>query len=492
MRAPYPCALERTRTKPRAQRPISARDAAHQRLREEAHRYPDLGLEPLDTKAIGGPAREREAALAHAIYDAVMRRWITLEAVLAPHSSRPMETLDSTVRAALLAGAAQLLLLERVPPHAAIHEAVQWTRRAGKPKATGLVNALLRRVSEGLARDEQGRPLLAEGPATAHVGQPDRLPLADGRALQLTRGAFPTDTLGWLERAVGLPRWLVERWAERFGEAAAVEQALHTLCHAPVVLNIAHAAAPVQPPEGQSLTPHERAGLCVLGPAGASPREILRGRGDVWVQDAAAAGALDLLAPWQAGERAAPAAIVDLCAGLGTKTRQLRAMFPEASIHACDTNAARAKGLRRVFGKDERTHVLDIDAVRRQAAGKADLVLLDVPCSNSGVLPRRPEARYRMGGAQLERLTALQRELLLGSKDLLAPGGMVLYSTCSIDDEENGGIVRWAVEEAGFDLLGESMTMPAGLPGQPTSGYRDGGYAALLARAVCQDPVLGR
>ena len=172
----------------------SARSVVHQRLREEAHRYPDLRLEPLDTGTLKGPGAGREAALAHAIYDAVVRRWITLEAVLAPHTSRPIGEMDSTVRAALLAGAAQLLLLDRIPPHAAINEAVNWTRSAGKPKATGLVNAVLRRVSEGVARGEAGWPISIESPAIEHVGKTDRLPLADGRALQLTNEAFPTDT----------------------------------------------------------------------------------------------------------------------------------------------------------------------------------------------------------------------------------------------------------------------------------------------------------
>lgn len=464
----------------------------HYRLREEAHRYPDLGLEPLDTGAIKGPGAGREAALAHAIYDAVMRRWITLEAVIAPHTNRPLGEMDSTVRAALLAGAAQLLLLDRIPPHAAINEAVNWTRSAGKPKATGLVNALLRRVAETVARADEGWPVVLDGPATEHVGKADRLPLHDGRAIQLTRDVFPTETLPWLEQATGNPRWLVERWHARLGEAGAVEQALHTLVQPPVVVNLAHAEGKVDAPEGQTLTAHDRAGLSVLGPAGASPRTILRDRMDVWVQDATSAGALDVLQ----GLETKPNLIVDLCAGLGTKTRQLRAMYPEATILACDTNDARAKGLRRVFAKDERTQVLDIEDVRYEAAGKADLVLLDVPCSNSGVLPRRPEARYRLGtekaSEQLERLTGIQRDLLAQSRAMLAPGGHVVYATCSMDEEENQHITAWACASAGFELLKETSTLPSGLPGQPPTAYRDGGYAALLVAGASETREQGR
>lgn len=452
----------------------------HERLREEAHRYPDLRLEPLDTGALKGPGAGREAALAHAIYDAVVRRWLTLEAVLAPHCSRPVAELDSTVRAALLAGAAQLLLLDRIPPHAAINEAVNWTRNAGKAKATGLVNAVLRRVAEGVVRGDEGWPITLEGPSTEHVGKADRLPLAGGRAIQLTGDVFPTETTPWLVNATGNTSWLVERWTSRLGEAASIEQCLHTLVHPPVIINHAHVNDPVLPPEGQQLLPHEQEGLSVLAPEGASPREILKGRKDVWVQDATSAGALGVLD----GMELKPALIVDLCAGLGTKTRQLRALFPDARILACDTNAARARGLRRVFSNDERTEVMDIEYVRYEAAGKADLVLLDVPCSNSGVLPRRPEARYRLGLEQLDRLVSVQRDLLAQSQAMLAPGGLVVYATCSIDEEENEGLTKWAVASAGFELVREHRVLPAGLPGVSPTGYRDGGYASVLRLAA--------
>lgn len=448
----------------------------HERLREEAHHYPDLKLEPLDTGTIKGPGAGREAALAHAIYDAVMRRWLTLESVLSPHCSRPVAELDSTVRAALLAGAAQLLLLERIPPHAAINEAVNWTRSAGKSKATGLVNAVLRRVAESVSRGEEGWPTTVDGPCIEHVGKADRLPLADGRALLLSAPLFATEPLAWLTSATGVPAWLVQHWRDRFGEAGAIEQALHCLVHPPVVVNHEHASDPLEAPEGTQLLAHDRPGLSVLGPPGASPRLLLKGRKDIWIQDATSAAALDILAE----SDLQPGLIVDLCAGLGTKTRQLRARFPEARILACDTNEVRAKGLRRVFAKDERTEVLAIEDVRYEAAGKADLVLLDVPCSNSGVLPRRPEARYRMGEEQLTRLTGVQRDLLAQSRAMLATDGLVVYATCSIDEEENQALTRWASESADFELLAERSTMPHGLPGEPATGYHDGGYTSLL------------
>lgn len=441
----------------------------HARVRTEVGRFPDLGLEPLATNHLDA----RDAAFAHALYDAVVRRWLTLEHLVAAHADRPVDAIDATVRAALLVGAAQLVFLDRVPPHAALNEAVEWTRAAGKPRATGFVNALLRRIAAAIERDDDGRPRTTE----IEIGAPDRLPLADGRALELAAPLLPEDRDAWLAAATSTPAWLLDRWRAQLGEEAAENLAMHGLVHPPVVLNLRHTASPVEGDldAGQMLTPHESGGMAVLGPPGASPRVLLAARRDAWAQDPTSADALGI-----ASDAPPPALAVDLCAGLGTKTRQLRAVHPAARILACDANAARRKTLARVFADDDRVEVLDIDAVRYEAAGRADLVLLDVPCSNTGVLPRRPEARYRTGDAQLERLAAIQCDLLVQAQAMLAAGGHVIYATCSIDADENEAIAEWARTALGFNLVASRTTLPTGRPGDPPELYRDGGFAALL------------
>jgi 16S rRNA C967 or C1407 C5-methylase (RsmB/RsmF family) len=106
------------------------------------------------------------------------------------------------------------------------------------------------------------------------------------------------------------------------------------------------------------------------------------------------------------------------------------------------------------------------------------LVLLDVPCSNSGVLARRVEAALRWSEAQTNRLAELQRHLLTQGRGLLAPGGWLVYSTCSIDRAENQEQVAWAAAHLGLDVIAEEATLPAGVPGEGV--YRDGSFWCVM------------
>ena len=177
-----------------------------------------------------------------------------------------------------------------------------------------------------------------------------------------------------------------------------------------------------------------------------------------------------------------PRMIVDACAGQGTKTRQLAAVFPEASIIASDTDPGRFATLRATFEGHPRIEVIPARMLLQRAHGAADLLLLDVPCSNTGVLARRPEARYRCSDEQLKRLTGIQRQIFADTLSLLrpAPRGQVLYSTCSLDPEENRAIVEWACGWHSFRVVSQTSTLPEGLPGGDAAAYHDGSYSALL------------
>jgi 16S rRNA (cytosine967-C5)-methyltransferase len=124
--------------------------------------------------------------------------------------------------------------------------------------------------------------------------------------------------------------------------------------------------------------------------------------------------------------------------------------------------------------------------VRLEGAGTADLVLLDVPCSNTGVLPRRPEARYRFSADSLASVAGVQRQIIADSIPLLidTPGrrGAILYSTCSLEPEENAAQPVWARRWHRFEAAKGSFTEPAGAPGGPATGYRDGAYSVLMRR----------
>jgi 16S rRNA (cytosine967-C5)-methyltransferase len=434
-------------------------------LTHQAEIYPDLDLAPLDTAGLD----VRDAAFAHAIYDAVLRRWITLGYLVEGYLSRPFADLDPRLRAVLLAGAAQMLLLDKVPPHAALNESVQWAKDNVKPAAGGLVNAVLRKIAALVFGEQAGLP--QSSPKVAWSRGRDEVPLPDGSALKLREPVFPAAMPERIAIATGHPVALLKKWAGAWGEDEAARLAAHGLINPPTILNTQFASSPVP-----SCVAHERPSPQVWTGGRSELVALLESRQDVWVQDSSSALAVQSIA------NLTPEIVVDLCAGQGTKTRQLAATFPNAQIIASDVDRRRLITLREVASMNPRIKVVAPEEVRSQLSQRADLVLLDVPCSNTGVLPRRVEARYRCDSQQLSRLVTLQREILSNAMPLLAPGAAILYSTCSIEPEENEEQVAWAQKELGLTPSHLMRTMPAGGPGESPSGYHDGAFSALLTR----------
>jgi hypothetical protein len=148
---------------------------------------------------------DRDAALAHAIYDAAVRRWLTISYLAGLHLRQPWDGLEPGVLGALLGGAAQVLFFDRVPTHSAIDEAVEWAKQAVNPRAGGLVNAVLRRIAEMVVRDGAGEPEKRD----CWKGGRDELPLADGTALVLRGEPLPQDDVKRIAVATGVPPWQV-------------------------------------------------------------------------------------------------------------------------------------------------------------------------------------------------------------------------------------------------------------------------------------------
>jgi len=416
-----------------------------------------------------GGLEGRDAALAHAIYDATVRRWLTLTRIIEVAGGRPMTTLEPVVRAALLGGSTQLLLMDRIPDHATLDETVEWVKRAGRAKASGLVNAVLRKVI-GLRGEIGG----------AWEDEREAIPLADGTALWLKRDVLPTDTLKRLSVATSVPAPTIRRWSEAWGPERAGEQALHSLMSPATVLHTAFATDPLDTEE--ALGPHRSEHHRVFTGASGTLGALLDRRRDLWVQDEASSEPVRVASETLAEP---PTRIIDLCAGQGTKTRQLAATFPAGEILATDVDEGRLKTLRRAFAGHERVRVAPHAEVMADSAGWADMVLLDVPCSNTGVLPRRLEARYRSvsgdgGTGQLERMVTIQRSILEGATRLLREGGSIVYATCSLERDENEEQAAWAVSSLGLRLAHEIRTWPTGVPGDGPETYRDGSYAAVL------------
>lgn len=451
----------------------------------QIRRYPDLSFDALQTEGL----EERDAAFAHALYDKIIRRWITLRQLVRFELKPEWDDVHPAARSALLCGAAQLLFMDSVPAHAAVNESVNWADAAVGGRTGALVNAILRGVGRML---EIPPPPPAEGevpPVESVPAQPaplsnrhvipswddrrDAIPLADGSALQLATEVWPKDPMERLAIATSLPLPLLHSWAKHTALRDVRRLALHGLLEPPVILNTTHAAAPLP----DTLTPHEAPGHHVmLNPSGGALSALLQSRRDIWVQDPASSLAIESVVDLK------PQLIIDACAGLGTKTRQLAATFPDARIVATDIDRVRYKGLVRTFKGHERVDVVSYERLTDFAA-KADLILIDAPCSNTGVLARRLEARYRFSEERTNELTGMQRQIIADAVRLLKPGkrsGGILYSTCSLDPKENEEIAAWARKWHGYDTGREHRRSPAGLPGDPATRYTDGSYAILL------------
>jgi 16S rRNA (cytosine967-C5)-methyltransferase len=454
-----------------------AREVALERILAQAMRFPDLDFSqhPAQGAGLARALDARDAALARAIEHAVVRRYLTLIACIRPHLAKNWPLLEKPIQAALLAGAAQILFLDRVPAAAAVDASVEWAKRRLRPGAGGLVNAVLRKVATSIAeRIPSGTDAILD-----HTRR-DLVPMPDGSAIRLSLDAFSEDAAAAISEKTSHARELVLHWIGAFGFKETQRIALHDLVEAPIIVT------PFAPGEARFAglaTPHADAGFGVWEGTHAELTAFLEANPDVRVQDPTAAATCALL---EEALRPAigrePSLIVDLCAGRGTKTRQLAGMFPRATILATDPDEARFEALARLRERHANIRVLGPELLFREAAGNADAVVLDVPCSNSGVLARRPEARYRFSRARTQAVIELQQKIADPAVGLVAPKGAVLYATCSIEHGENGAQTRRLAARHGLAPVVDRTIMPEALPGDSAATYRDGGFHALLAR----------
>ncbi len=495
-------------------RVIPARQVVYRVVMHQIRKYPDLELCGIDTTRL----EPRDAALAHAIYDAVLRRWLTLRHIVEGFLESEWDLVDPRIRAALLCGAAQLLLMDRLPAHAVVADSVEWVKHQAGPRAGGMVNAVLRRVDELILRTDPNAPPAAEPPppaadtdeheqamrASLKPGPPpalptdergrrerwtdrrDEIPLADGTALALRAQVLPADADRRLSIATSHPLELIRSWLKSIDRREVRQIALHGIAAPSTVVNTANAAAELPIGPGAFIE-HAAPGHHVWTGPYEALADLMRSRNDIWVQDPASSLAV------QSVEDMKPAVVLDMCAGLGTKTRQLAAAFPEAKIIATDKDRGRFEKLKALFAGHPRVQVVEwpkegSSGLTLAFAGAVDMVLLDVPCSNSGVLARRLEARYRFDAKRTEELAAIQRQLIADSIPLLrrGPGSMpggsaIVYSTCSLDPQENEEQARWAARWHGMEIARERRRTPEGGPGEPPERYSDGSYAVVLS-----------
>ncbi len=429
----------------------TARDVACRHLVEIARTWPGIFPRPIPS----GELDARDRRLAEAIVNEALARWTTISAIAGQALRNPWERLDAAVQAALLSGIAQLLFLDRVPDHAVVGETVEWIKRSGgQRRAAGLVNAVLRRVI-----DLRGRPIeQADGHRRDHVLR------SNGGGWELTEEVFNEDPLLAMAQQTGHAPWLLEHWQQSMGRKDAFSTALHGLCTPPIIL---HGAG-----RDDDLLAHDVPGFHLLKPD-ARLEDVLDRHPEAIVQDSTTARAIPM------ADGLEPRVILDLCAGHGTKSIQLARRHPESNVLVSDTDERRLEDLESLAQR-----VPNIEAVSPEDArllrDEVELLVLDVPCSNTGVLPRRREARIRFDAGRLQDLVDLQRQITADGLATLTTNAHILYATCSLEPQENEEMPKWINKWHGHELVQESSTMPAGQPGDPPTTYRDGGYAALL------------
>ena len=411
----------------------------------------------------------QERGLAVDVAAGVVRRRRTLDVLLESQISRPRAKVEPDLWRLLQLGALQIVF-SRAPSHAAVDTTVELARVAGRSRWCGFANGILRNIARLITED-----------FTDALGM-DCLPLEDGRFLRLNQSLFPDPTTKLADcvgQTFSLPRSIARRWSQRMTYYELMNACFHSLAVPTTVLRVNRLAASVgqvqSALEDQNIDVAPGANDWSLRLQHAARIPSLPGFEQGWwsVQDESAMLAAELLAP-QPGEH-----ILDLCAAPGGKTTHLAELSGDkATIVACDVSDSR---LSRV---DESVERLQLTSVQTQLIdrdchdlppGPYDAALIDVPCSNTGVLSRRPEARWRFREDELSELVELQTRLLLTAYENVQPGGRLVYSTCSIEPEETTELIS-NVTQAMPKLTLQRENLQ--LPGQ----QGDGAYQALLIR----------
>ncbi len=445
----------------------TAREAALRVLEE--HRVSGMWVSDLLDRVFresGLPTVER--GLATELACGVVRRQATLDAILRTLIARPSDQVEVALWTILRLGVYQIMILDGIPAHAAVHETVELCKRAGRMRWSGFVNGVLRGATR-LATDE----FVNEPSASA-------VPVGNNRHRKLTKPVFfepASDLPAYVASAYSMPLWLVERWTKRF-EAAELIRLCGWFNSTPSLMIRANS---IRSSFDEVLNAFQSAGIAAhpLGDTDSiivedvSRVDQLSGYQDGWfvVQDYSASCAARRLAP-QPGQR-----VWDVCSAPGGKTCHLAAIMQNhGEIIATDIRSDRLEIV------DENAARLGVDIIRTQLvdepgfrlpAGPFDAILVDVPCSNTGVLGKRPEARWRITPDGIEELKNVQANLLGRALERLAAGGRLVYSTCSIETAENEQIVRQVLKYFPNARLVEEEQF---IPGQPG----DGAYQALI------------
>jgi 16S rRNA (cytosine967-C5)-methyltransferase len=357
---------------------------------------------------------QQDRSLCNELVLGILRRKLFLDLLIEHYSKRKIASLDLGVRIALWLGLYQIRFLSRIPDSAAINESVNLVKRARLRSAEGFVNAVLRRATR----------------------EPDYDPRSG-----------VVDPVEQLVIETSHPHWLVERWVKSFGYDFAAEFARSNNEPPPiafrVVKNKADESTVIAQLRNEGATVHEspiaKGAWRLEGKA--TLLSSLGAEGKVYIQDEASQLVGTVLAPetreW----------ILDLCAAPGSKTSEIADISGNrAVVIASDFNEARLSTVTKTATlhglSSVKCCVLDGLKPLPFQPETFDAVLVDAPCSGTGTLRRNPEIRWRISPADLLDLAGRQTQLLANAAHTVKPGGRLVYSTCSVEPEENEEVVR--------------------------------------------------
>lgn len=405
---------------------------------------------------------ERDQGLLHELVMGSLRWLRLLDYVVARASSRAFDQIEPALHSPLRVAAYQLLFLDRVPAHAAVHEAVEQAHQLTHRGGASFVNGVLRRIARA--------PRLEDWP----VEDPD-----------------PVRRLAILNSH---PDFLVARWLERFGRARTL--ALLEANNRPKPMQILafrdrggrELLAESLIDEGLEVEPATLSLLGLTVRRGNPLATAAFQRGDFYIQDEASQ-AVALLPTPRRRER-----ILDVAAAPGGKSFSLLAREPGVRITAADVSLPRVLVLRANLRRLRRELPLVVaDAGASPLRGAFDRVVLDLPCSGTGTLRRHPELKWRISESEIGRLTRQALRLLDGAAPLVASGGVLVAITCSLEREENEDVVsRFLAARSDFAPLALEEVLETPLascvagPGTwrvLTGGDHDGFTAHVLAKA---------
>lgn len=411
----------------------------------------------------------------------VVRHRLTLAAVLTHYTRHRWKRVSRRLQHVMMLGAYQILWLDSVPVFAAVNEAVNQAKVEGGARASQFVNAVLRQLERRI--DQRRLPSNEADPIRS-------IPIDRTTSCQLSDAILADParrTIDYWSQATSHPAWLVSRWMDAYGPGRTAAICRSGMLRPPVF---------VRP---NPLKTDTATLMSLLDEAGFVPQLTADGQ-SILIEHASLLNDSPLLAaglfqpqdptamqPVRNMKLRPGQTVLDLCAGLGTKTTQMvEAMQDEGRILATDLDEGRLASQAEVLRRQgySSVEILPIGEIEARAASAAapDWILVDAPCTNSGVLARRPEVRYRITIQSLLKLSQVQSGLLEQVARMAGPQTRIMYSTCSIDPEENEQVcARFLQAHADWQLVDSALTLPDA--GDTPVEWHDGGYWAVLARA---------